>query len=728
MATNQVIKTTNTIITEVDQNSFKKAMAQIKKLNKEAAGPGVGVKQSRRRVGGSPQWLAAQRRAERAKRERQEAAGSTRAPRQRKQQERQEKQEQRRQQREMVRRQRMVDKMQARASRFTPQFQQAAGSASVYQKAQFRADFAKINKDFAKGAIGTQTYTARMGELAKQMKAVERQGRATSKALAMNSGSIGGGMSPIMQGMMTAGAGYGILAGGRSLMKTGVDFQSIHSTILMTQKTEEEGKQMFDYLQNLASTLGTDLVTTSDAFAKMNLSRPKDLDLNQMQTMFTGFQEYGTALHLDKNKMDLAQFALQQMFGKGKVTAEELNRQMADAMPGAKQAFLTAWQNATGNMNMTQGMFDEDMSNGLITMDKITPHLAKAFGDMARKGGALDFAVKGINARFNRMINEWNKFKNSIFESKLGDAMGESFEVASKALSGMSDMMSGKVGNALAGLVEGFTEIGAGVYNSFVFADMTIEHYLKKWGMDSKQIEEIFNFAGYAAGALIFAGGLLRITKLLSGLIKLVPGIKSLGGALSAAGIANVGAMTTGGVGANNSPAGGKTGSKAAKIAGSAVTAVSRRAGPIGWGIFMQDMIAEPLEKLFPQSLGKDNPLANGLNTLPGSDAVGAAGETFRGWVKQWVSAAPTGQTNPNITYPFKSPQLNLTNGANVPGTTSPVGQNQVTVTLDQKELLIKTEVQVNDGKVAGLVESMLQDQDMRTLNMILGSTAGIAG
>jgi hypothetical protein len=139
-------------------------------------------------------------------------------------------------------------------------------------------------------------------------------------------------------------------------------------------------------------------------------------------------------------------------------------------------------------------------------------------------------------------------------------------------------------------------------------------------------------------------------------------------------------------------------------------------------------MVAEPLEKLFPQSLGKENPLAKGLNTLPGSDAVAEAGENFRGWWKQWVSPAPTGQSNPDISYPFKSPQMNLTTGINVPGTSSPVKPNQVTVTLDQKELLIRTEVQVNDGAVSGLVESMLKDQDMRTLNMILSSTAGSAG
>ncbi|HFL5872649.1 TPA: tape measure protein, partial [Serratia marcescens] len=112
-----------------------------------------------------------------------------------------------------------------------------------------------------------------------------------------------------------------------------------------------------------------------------------------MQDAVTGIQEYGTALHLDKNRMSLANFAIQQIFGKNKVQGQELNQQLAESMPGAKQAFLKAWQDATGNINLTQGMFDKDMENGLITMEKIAPHLGKAFGDMARKGDALNFAV-----------------------------------------------------------------------------------------------------------------------------------------------------------------------------------------------------------------------------------------------------------------------------------------------------------------------------------------------
>ncbi|HFL5872648.1 TPA: tape measure protein, partial [Serratia marcescens] len=117
------------------------------------------------------------------------------------------------------------------------------------------------------------------------------------------------------------------------------------------------------------------------------------LSKQTVQDAVTGIQEYGTALHLDKNRMSLANFAIQQMFGKNKVQGQELNQQLAESMPGAKQAFLKAWQDATGNVNLTQGMFDKDMENGLITMEKIAPHLGKAFGDMARKGDALNYAV-----------------------------------------------------------------------------------------------------------------------------------------------------------------------------------------------------------------------------------------------------------------------------------------------------------------------------------------------
>lgn len=721
MAGNVVVTTTrNDVVFNVDNKSFNDAKKKINSLKSEWEKTTSAPRSTRERArpkGGERFDAAAKAKAAKERKEATAAAKEKAAA------AKAEALAQRQQNRELAKQQRVIDKMNARQARFAPAYNNTKGAMNYTQRAQFRADFAKINQEYAKGAIGAQTYTAKLSMLQQQMKATAKQSRQV-----MAPAMVGGGLSP-MAGAMGAGLGaYGVMGAGRSLMNTGVDFQSIHSTILMTQKTEAEGKQMFEYLQNLSSTLGTDLVATSDSFAKMNLSRPKNLDLNDMQEVFTGFSEYGTALHLDKNKMGLAQYALQQMYGKQKVTAEELNRQMADAMPGAKQAFLSAWQNATGNKNMTQGQFDEDMSKGIITMDKISPHLGKAFGDMARKGGALDFAVKGINASFNRMVNSWKLFQNKIFESKFGDALTKAFDGASKSLNNLTDIAGGRLGELLGGFIEGFTDVAFYIHDSFVLADNIIEHYLKKWGLSGEQISAMWNWAGWTAGALIFGGSLFRIFKILTGLIKLVPGIKTLGSALSGAGLvgaaaAGAGAVTeggstsTGGILTKATKAAGTVAGGAGAVAGgtSGVSKVMRFLGPVG-----ELMMAYDLAKSqFGDQSENVNAVREAGNRPKGFlDGAAQKAGMFDLSGRIYPTPALVNELKPNTPYMGHIEYMKQSASPTMDSFKVP----SLNVKLEQpKEVDVKVDVNVNDGKIQDLIEAAVNEQQGINFNLLTG-------
>ena len=68
-------------------------------------------------------------------------------------------------QRQMKQRQTMIDKMNARQARFAPVYNNTKGAMNYQQRSQARADFAKINQEYVKGAIGAQTYTSSHGRL-----------------------------------------------------------------------------------------------------------------------------------------------------------------------------------------------------------------------------------------------------------------------------------------------------------------------------------------------------------------------------------------------------------------------------------------------------------------------------------------------------------------------------------------------------------------------------------
>ncbi|WP_337045621.1 tape measure protein [Serratia bockelmannii] len=722
MAGNVVVTTTrNDVVFSVDQKSFNDAKKKINSLKSEwektTSAPRSTRERAARPKGGERFDAAAKAKAAKERKEAAAAAKEKAAA------AKAEALATRQQNRELAKQQRVIDKMNARQARFAPVYNNTKGAMNYTQRAQFRADFAKINQEYAKGAIGAQTYTAKLGELQKQMRATAKQSR---QSLAPP--TVGGGLSPVA-GAIGAGLGaYGVLGAGKSLMKTGLDFQSIHSILKITEDDADGAAQSMEYLMGLSSRLGVDMVDLADQYAKMNLSRGK-LSKQTVQDAVTGIQEYGTALHLDKNRMSLANFAIQQMFGKNKVQGQELNQQLAESMPGAKQAFLKAWQDATGNVNLTQGMFDKDMENGLITMEKIAPHLGKAFGDMARKGDALNYAVKGINASYNRMINQWNLFKNKIFESKFGDALTNSFEKASAALENLSDVAGGRLGDVLGGLIDGFVDMATYVHDGFVLADRVIEHYLTKWGLDADQISKAFNFVGWTAGALLFGSGLLRITNLLKNLIKLVPGIKSLGKALAGAGLASEAVATaagTAGAAAKGAPT--STGGVVSKaVKGAGVVAGGQTAATGGASKLMK-FLGPVGELLTAYEVGKSQfgdqteninaAREEGKRPMSFIDNAAQKAGMWQLSESMYPTPALVNDLKPNVPYTGHIDYMKQTASPTMDTFKSPT----LNVQLEQpKEVDVKVDLNVNDGKITDLIEASLQDQQAMTFNLLAG-------
>lgn len=721
MAGNVVVTTTrNDVVFSVDNKSFNDAKKKINSLKSEWEKTTSAPRSTRERArpkGGERFDAAAKAKAAKERKEATAAAKEKAAA------AKAEALAQRQQNRELAKQQRVIDKMNARQARFAPVYNNTKGAMNYTQRAQFRADFAKINQEYAKGAIGAQTYTAKLGELQKQMRATAKQAR---QPLAPQ--TVGGGLNPVA-GAIGAGLGaYGVLGAGKSLMKTGIDFQSIHSILKITEDDADGAAQSMEYLMGLSSRLGVDMVDLADQYAKMNLSRGK-LSKQTVQDAVTGIQEYGTALHLDKNRMSLANFAIQQMFGKNKVMSSELNQQLAESMPGAKQAFLKAWQDATGNVNLTQGMFDKDMENGLITMEKIAPHLGKAFGDMARKGDALNYAVKGINASYNRMINQWNLFKNKIFESKFGDALTNSFEKASAALENLSDVAGGRLGDVLGGLIDGFVDMATYVHDGFVLADRVIEHYLTKWGLDADQISKAFNFVGWTAGALLFGSGLLRITNLLKNLIKLVPGIKSLGKALAGAGLAGEAVATaagTAGAAAKGAPT--STGGVVSKaVKGAGVVAGGQTAATGGASKLMK-FLGPVGELLTAYEVGKSQfgdqteninaAREEGKRPMSFIDNAAQKAGMWQLSESMYPTPALVNDLKPNVPYTGHLDYMKQTASPTMDTFKSPT----LNVQLEQpKEVDVKVDLNVNDGKIKDLIEASIEDQQAMTFNLLAG-------
>ena len=75
--------------------------------------------------------------------------------------------------------------------------------------------------------------------------------------------------------------------------------------------------------------------------------------------------------------------ALEQMFSKGKIQAQELRLQLGQAIPGAAERFQNAVLEMTKGTNLQGKSFDQLLSSGQLYTDKFLPALVDALNQSA---------------------------------------------------------------------------------------------------------------------------------------------------------------------------------------------------------------------------------------------------------------------------------------------------------------------------------------------------------
>ncbi len=113
------------------------------------------------------------------------------------------------------------------------------------------------------------------------------------------------------------------------------------------------GAEDFDWVRKKSNELGLETLGTAKAFARMNAAAKGTIYQGQgVKDIFEGVSMAATVMHLNADETEGTLYALQQMMSKGKISAEELSRQLGNRMPGAVKMFAAA-----------MGMSDEAFMN-----------------------------------------------------------------------------------------------------------------------------------------------------------------------------------------------------------------------------------------------------------------------------------------------------------------------------------------------------------------------------
>jgi tape measure domain-containing protein len=207
-------------------------------------------------------------------------------------------------------------------------------------------------------------------------------------------------------GLKTAFATIGGTYAAVEIIKTTAAFEGLRNQLNFASGDAIKGGENLEWIRERAQYLGLDLQTAAQSFAKFSgAARNTSLEGQGVKDIFEGVAEAATVMHLSAEQADGTFLALQQMLSKGKVSAEELNGQLGERLPGALGIAARA-------MNMTQADLMKLMQSGQLMSEDFLPK----FGAQLRKefGDASEVARESLSANMNRISNVFLDLKLKI--------------------------------------------------------------------------------------------------------------------------------------------------------------------------------------------------------------------------------------------------------------------------------------------------------------------------
>ena len=224
-------------------------------------------------------------------------------------------------------------------------------------------------------------------------------------------------------GSATAGVIYGLktisqIFSGFINMSRGV--QTFTNSFKALGDSSEQVAEKLKLVDQISDTMGTSFDANVQSFRKF--SAAARIAGTSQQDITRGFQNLQKALvttHASASETSRAFLAIEQMFSKGKVSSEELRRQLGEVLPGAVALFAQS-------LGVTSGELDKLLRQGKVTAESIIPFLDRV-GEQFEKG--FKSAAQSIFAEIERLKNNFGTF--GIVASK---AFGENFKGGLRAI------------------------------------------------------------------------------------------------------------------------------------------------------------------------------------------------------------------------------------------------------------------------------------------------------
>jgi tape measure domain-containing protein len=221
------------------------------------------------------------------------------------------------------------------------------------------------------------------------------------------------------------------------------------------------------FLREEANRLGVQFGVLSQEYSKFAVASDAAGFANEsIRRIFIATAEAGKVNRASTEELGRVFLALTQIINKQKLTAEELNQQLGEVLPGAAALFSEAMGFGAENVNLLFAA----MENGLLITEQDMLRFADAL--TARFGGALPAALETTTSQIDRLGALIFESRLLVAESGFFDGLAEAVEALNRALASDEGRQAlRQIGEILGGLISVVT---IAARNFEVFGDVLI--------------------------------------------------------------------------------------------------------------------------------------------------------------------------------------------------------------------------------------------------------------
>lgn len=312
------------------------------------------------------------------------------------------------------------------------------GSSATTSFKQVESAIGRVESKMKKLSTG---FTSLTSTVKKQRAEIDKL-KTANKNLAKQQTNVQKGMKATQKGMVGLGrgvkdliAGFGIIAGMQifgmiiknsfELIKT---FDGLGFAIERISKSSLEMSNNMSFINEIVKDYGVSLVTTTNRYIKfLAAAKQSGITLRDTENIFRSMTKTAGVLGLKTDELRGIYLALEQMLSKGKVTTEELRRQLGERLPGAMGIMAAS-------MKVSISELDKMMKMGQVLSADVLPGFAEAV-EVAFGIESVE-KIETLVASQNRMTAAWQKWISVIgndtgFLQSVFNWIGESIDAIS---------------------------------------------------------------------------------------------------------------------------------------------------------------------------------------------------------------------------------------------------------------------------------------------------------